>query len=57
MFASSFDGPCDEYIDDFATTEIARNFEMTWEHVQGYPGVKSPNIKDWFRAHTTEAGN
>ena len=57
MFASSFDGPWDVYIDDFATTDIGRNFDETWQHVQGYPGVKSPNIKEWFKEHTVVAGN
>jgi hypothetical protein len=23
----------------------------------GYPGVKSPNIKEWFKEHTLVAGN
>jgi hypothetical protein len=57
MFASSFDGDWDKYIDDFAATAIGRNFDETWSHVQGYPGVKSATIKDWFQAHATEAGN
>jgi hypothetical protein len=57
MFASSFDGPWDVYIDDFATTDIGLNFDETWKHVQGYPGVKSPNIKEWFKEHTVVAGN
>lgn len=57
MFASSFDGDWDKYIDDFAATDIGKNFDETWSHVQGYPGVKSPTIKDWFQAHGTEAGN
>ena len=57
MFCSSFDGDWDTYIDDFATTTIGKNFDETWEHVQGYPGVKSPTIKDWFQAHAVEAGN
>jgi hypothetical protein len=57
MFASSFDGDWDKYIDDFAATAIGKNFDETWNHVQGYPGVKSPNIKEWFQAHATEAGN
>lgn len=57
MFASSFDGEWDTYIDDFATTAIGQNFDDTWGHVQGYPGVKSPTIKDWFQAHAIEAGN
>ncbi|MDX6292333.1 MAG: hypothetical protein QOH50_1408 [Kribbellaceae bacterium] len=57
MFASSFDGPWDVYIDDFATTDIGRNFDETWHHVQGYPGVKFPNIKEWFKERTVVAGN
>jgi hypothetical protein len=57
MFCSSFDGTWDEYIDDFATTAIGANFDETWEHVEGYPGVKSPTVKDWFMAHAVEAGN
>ena len=40
MFASSFDGAWDAYIDDFARTDIGRAFDDTWKHVQGYPGVR-----------------
>jgi hypothetical protein len=57
MFASSFDGDWDPYIDDFATTAIGLNFDESWNHVQGYPGVKSPTVKDWFQEHVVEAGN
>ena len=57
MFCSSFDGAWDPYIDDFAATAIGQNFDETWKHVQGYPGVKSPKVKDWFKAHAVKAGN
>ena len=57
MFCSSFDGSWDDYIDDFATTAIGQDFDMTWGHVEGYPGVKSPDVKDWFAAHAVQAGN
>jgi hypothetical protein len=57
MFASSFDGPWDVYIDDFATTDIGLNFDETWKHVKDYPGVKSPTIKEWFKERTVVAGN
>ena len=57
MFASSFDGPWDVYIDDFATTAIGQKFDETWQYVEGYPGVKSPTIKEWFKEHTVVAGN
>jgi hypothetical protein len=57
MFCSSFDGDWDKYIDDFAATAIGLNFDESWNHVQGYPGVKSPAVKDWFTAHAVKAGN
>ena len=57
MFASSFDGPWDVYIDDFARTDIGRAFDETWCYVEGYPGVKSPRIKEWFKERTVVAGN
>jgi hypothetical protein len=57
LFASSFDGPWDVYIDDFARTAIGRAFDETWGHVQGYPGVASPSVKAWFKDHTVVAGN
>ncbi len=57
MFCSSFDGSWDDYIDDFAATAIGQDFDQTWGHVQGYPGVKSPNVKEWFAAHAVQAGN
>lgn len=57
MQGSSFDGPWDTYIDDFARTDIGRAFDDTWQHAQGYPGVKSPDIKEWFKEHTVVAGN
>ena len=57
MFCSSFDGSWDTYIDDFATTAIGQDFDVTWRHVQGFPGIKSPEVKDWFMAHAVQAGN
>jgi tetratricopeptide (TPR) repeat protein len=57
VFCSSFDGSWDEYIGDFATTAIGQDFDQTWAHAHGYPGVKSPAVKDWFAAHQVEAGN
>ena len=57
LFASSFDGTFDDYIDDFATTGVAQNFELTWNHVQGFPGIKDPTVKDWFKAHAVKASS
>ena len=42
MFCSSFDGSWDDYIDDFAATSIGQDFDATWGHTQGYPGVSPP---------------
>jgi hypothetical protein len=50
-FASVFDGTWDQYIDDFATTYIADFFDAVFTHTEGFPGIKDPNVKDWFVAH------
>src|SRR5690349_12580755 len=55
MFCSSFDGTWDKYIDDFATTYIAHVFDAVFSHCEGYPGIQSPDIKDWFMANAEEA--
>jgi hypothetical protein len=57
LFCSSFDGSWDKYIDDFAATAIGLNFDETFEHCEGYPGVRSPAVKDWFTARAVKAGN
>jgi len=57
MFCSSFDGSWDKYIDDFGTTVIAQNFDKSRGHVEGFPGIKDPHVKDWFMAHAVEAAN
>lgn len=56
-FASSFDGPWDTYIDDFARTPIGQAFHETWIYVDGFPGIQSPHVKQWFKDHTVVAGN
>lgn len=55
LFCSSFDGDWDTYIDDFATTRIADLFDAVFSHVEGYPGCRNPNAKDWFMANALEA--
>lgn len=57
MFASVFDGSWDQYIDDFATTVIADFFDQVFSHTEGFPGIKDPNVKDWFVAHQGPALN
>jgi hypothetical protein len=55
LFASAFDGSWDTYIDDFATTRVADNFDKVFSHMEGFPGIADPNIKDWFVAHQAPA--
>jgi hypothetical protein len=56
MFASVFDGSWDSYIDDFAKTAVGANFDKVFAHTEGFPGIKDPNVKDWFVAHAETAG-
>ena len=42
LFASVFDGSWDTYIDDFATTKIAENFELVFSHIGRVPGHRRP---------------
>jgi hypothetical protein len=55
MFCSSFDGTWDKYVDDFAGTVFADNFQRTFSHCEGFPGVTSPDVKDWFMDKALEA--
>ena len=55
LFASVFDGSWDTYIDDFATTKIAENFELVFSHTEGFPGITDPKVKEWFVAHQVPA--
>ena len=55
MFASVFDGSWDTYIDDFATTVVGENFGKLFAHTEGFPGIKDPNVKEWFVAHQEPA--
>jgi len=56
MFASVFDGSWDTYIDDFSKTAVGANFEKVFSHTEGFPGMKDPNLKEWFVAHQAPAG-
>jgi hypothetical protein len=52
LFATVFDGPWDAYIDDFATSpRLSALFDDVGQHLEGYPGISDPTIKDWFVAH------
>jgi hypothetical protein len=55
LFASSFDGSWDTYIDDFGSPAAKNIFDKTLSHCEGYPGITAPTIKDWIVAHQVEA--
>src|SRR5215510_9999222 len=47
LFATTFDGGWDAYINDFAAY-IPEEIDLVFGEVEGYPGIRSPNIKDWI---------
>jgi hypothetical protein len=47
LFATTFDDDWDAYINDFATL-IPDLIDLVFEVVEDYPGIKSPDIKDYI---------
>ena len=54
LFATTYDGDWDAYIDDFAT-KLGEPLDTHFAMVEGYPGVASPQIKDWIARHQITA--
>ena len=54
LFASTFDGDWDQYINDFATI-IPDEIDLQFGEVDGYPGIHSPDIKDFIVKHQVQA--
>ncbi|MCA9877833.1 MAG: hypothetical protein KC442_08625 [Thermomicrobiales bacterium] len=54
IFATTYDGDWDAYIDDFATG-IPDQMDAMFGVVEGYPGITAPNIKDFIAAHQITA--
>ena len=54
MFASSFDGPWDVYIDDFAT-KIPDYMDILFTCFEGWPGIRSPEVKDFIARYQVPA--
>lgn len=50
LFASTFDGDWDTYINDFGAA-IPDYIDLSFGEAEGYPGIHSPNIKDWIVKH------
>lgn len=54
LFATAYDGDWDAYIDDFAT-KIPDYLDMMGSAWEGWPGIRSPGVKDWIVEHQVTA--
>jgi hypothetical protein len=56
FFATTYDGEWDSYIDDFVT-KIPNSMDILFCNCEGWPGIRSPVIKDWLvkHQHTADA--
>ena len=54
LFATAYDGEWDAYIDDFAT-KIPNALDLLFCDAVGWPGIRSPKIKDWIVEHQISA--
>jgi hypothetical protein len=50
LFASAYDGGWDAYLDDFAT-KIPDSLDIIFSAFEGWPGIRSPRVKDWIAKH------
>jgi hypothetical protein len=54
LFCTAYDGDWDPYIDDFAT-KIPDILDLQFGEVEGWPGVRSPKVKDFIAKHQIPA--
>jgi len=54
LFATAYDGQWDPYIDDFAT-KIPDEMDIIFSAFEGWPGIHSPEVKDWIAKHQIPA--
>ena len=54
IFATAYDGDWDAYIDDFAT-KIPDIMDIAFSAFEGWPGIHSPEVKDWIAKHQVTA--
>ena len=50
LFASTFDGDWDAYINDFSAL-IPDQIDLIFGEAEGFPEMRIPNIKDWTVKH------
>jgi len=56
LFATAYDGEWDAYIDDFAT-KIPDALDILFCNAVGWPGTRSPKVKDWIAGHQLAAAS
>jgi hypothetical protein len=54
LFATAYDGDWDAYIDDFAT-KIPDYLDLMNSAFEGWPGIRSPEAKDYLAKHQITA--
>jgi hypothetical protein len=54
LFATAYDGAWDPYIEDFAT-KIPNAMDVLFCNAAGWPGIRSPKVKDWIVEHQIAA--
>jgi len=54
LFATAYDGAWDPYIDDFAT-KIPDEMDIIFSAFDGWPGIRSPKVKEWIVEHQIPA--
>jgi len=54
LFATAYDGAWDPYIEDFAT-KIPDEMDIIFTAFEGWPGIHSPDVKDWIVKHQIPA--
>jgi hypothetical protein len=54
LFCTAYDGDWDPYIDDFAT-KIPDILDLQFGEVEGWPGVRTPEVKDFIVKHQVPA--
>ena len=54
LFATTYDGDWDPYVDDFAT-HIPDELDVVFCNCEGWPGVRSPAVKDYIAKYQLTA--
>lgn len=54
LFCTAYDGDWDPYINDFAT-KIPELMDIIFGNVEGWPGIKSPDVKQFILDHQITA--